>query len=71
MKPTLTLLLSFVILHSSFAPAADWPQFTAKAPKVLELGEHVGVRPWPNYATLDLLRGAAPVVPAEPRKPRD
>lgn len=27
MKTTLTLLLSFVILHSSFAPAADWPQF--------------------------------------------
>ncbi len=53
------------------APAADWPQFTAKAPKVLELGEQVGVRPWPNYATLDLLRSAAPVVPAEPRKPRD
>lgn len=27
MKPTLTLLSSFVILHSSFCAAADWPQF--------------------------------------------
>lgn len=53
------------------APSADWPRFTAKAPKVMELGEKIGVIPWPNYATLDMLRVSTPTQPQEPRKPRD
>lgn len=52
-------------------PARDWPKFNARMPKVLELGETVRVTPWPNFATLDLLRGSTSSPSQEPRKPRD
>lgn len=53
------------------APSAEWPAFTAKSPKVLELGEAVRVISWPNYAILDTLKSPAPTGSNEPRRPRD
>lgn len=60
-----------VAFASGEPPARDWPKFNARTPKVLELGETVRVTPWPNYTTLDLLRGLTSSPSQEPRKPRD
>jgi para-nitrobenzyl esterase len=38
----------------------SWPPFDPKYPKMMQLGQDVGVIDWPNHAALPLLAGAVP-----------
>jgi len=68
-------IMSGIIL--SFAktgtPGPNWPQFDARNPQVMMLGEDVRVAPWPNARALPLLVEAKAVVPTTPTpgRPRD
>ncbi len=53
------------------APDANWPQFSAAKPKMMQLDLMPRVISWPHYTSLGLFSGVAVAAPAEPRKPRD
>lgn len=67
-----TMSSMIVAFASGRPPAANWPTFTSKSPRMLELGETVRVVPWPNDTALQMLKAGTPErTSGEPRRPRD
>ncbi len=63
-----SMLLAFA---RTGVPAADWPAFDPKRPRVMRLGFDGGVIDWPHYKTLDALTVAPVSRPATGSRPRD